>query len=107
MTSKPTSSASRPRTRSAHAASTSTRSACDPTNTRIPRSGRATPASTSGSPSGSAGSSRRKKNAHPALHVDDVPAARQARGKGVAFIGDILDTGVGPWRSSLTRTATT
>ena len=35
-----------------------------------------------------------QKNAHPALHVDDVAAARaELEGKGVAFTGDILDTG--------------
>jgi catechol 2,3-dioxygenase-like lactoylglutathione lyase family enzyme len=36
-----------------------------------------------------------QKNAHPALHVDDVAATRaELEGKGVAFTGDILDTGV-------------
>ena len=36
-----------------------------------------------------------QKNAHPALHVDDVAAARaELEGKGVEFTGDILDTGV-------------
>jgi catechol 2,3-dioxygenase-like lactoylglutathione lyase family enzyme len=36
-----------------------------------------------------------QKNAHPALHVDDVRAAREEfEGKGVEFIGDVLDTGV-------------
>jgi catechol 2,3-dioxygenase-like lactoylglutathione lyase family enzyme len=36
-----------------------------------------------------------QKNAHPALHVDDVAATRkELEGKGVEFIGDILDTGV-------------
>ena len=36
-----------------------------------------------------------QKNAHPALHVDDVPAARkELEAKGVEFAGDILDTGV-------------
>jgi catechol 2,3-dioxygenase-like lactoylglutathione lyase family enzyme len=36
-----------------------------------------------------------QKNAHPALHVDDVAAARaELEGKGVEFSGDILDTGV-------------
>jgi catechol 2,3-dioxygenase-like lactoylglutathione lyase family enzyme len=36
-----------------------------------------------------------QKNAHPALHVDDVTAARAAlEEKGIAFAGDILDTGV-------------
>jgi catechol 2,3-dioxygenase-like lactoylglutathione lyase family enzyme len=36
-----------------------------------------------------------QKNAHPALHVEDVAAARQElEGKGVVFAGDILDTGV-------------
>ncbi len=36
-----------------------------------------------------------QKNAHPALHVDDVNAARaELEAKGVTFIGDVLDTGV-------------
>ena len=36
-----------------------------------------------------------QKNAHLALHVDDVAAARsELEGKGVEFLGDILDTGV-------------
>lgn len=36
-----------------------------------------------------------QKNAHPALHVDDVAAARaELEAKGVAFSGEILDTGV-------------
>ena len=36
-----------------------------------------------------------QKNAHPALHVDDVAAARaELEEKGVTFTGDILDTGV-------------
>jgi catechol 2,3-dioxygenase-like lactoylglutathione lyase family enzyme len=36
-----------------------------------------------------------QKNAHPALHVDDVAAAREElEGKGVDFVGEILDTGV-------------
>ena len=36
-----------------------------------------------------------QKNAHPALHVDDVAAARsELEAKGVEFTGDILDTGV-------------
>jgi len=36
-----------------------------------------------------------QKNAHPALHVDDVEAARsELEGRGVEFAGDILDTGV-------------
>lgn len=36
-----------------------------------------------------------QKNAHPALHVDDVAAARaELEAKGVQFAGDILDTGV-------------
>ena len=36
-----------------------------------------------------------QKNAHPALHVEDVAAARkELEGKGVEFFGDILDTGV-------------
>ena len=36
-----------------------------------------------------------QKNAHPALHVEDVAAARaELEAKGVAFAGEILDTGV-------------
>jgi catechol 2,3-dioxygenase-like lactoylglutathione lyase family enzyme len=36
-----------------------------------------------------------QKNAHPALHVEDVGAARrELEGKGVEFAGDVLDTGV-------------
>lgn len=36
-----------------------------------------------------------QKNAHLALHVDDVAAARaDLEAKGIAFIGDTLDTGV-------------
>jgi catechol 2,3-dioxygenase-like lactoylglutathione lyase family enzyme len=36
-----------------------------------------------------------QKNAHPAIHVDDVAAARaDLESKGVEFIGDIFDTGV-------------
>ncbi len=36
-----------------------------------------------------------QKNAHPALHVDDVAEARAAlEAEGVEFVGDILDTGV-------------
>ena len=36
-----------------------------------------------------------QKNAHPALHVDDVVAARQQlEAKGVVFAGETLDTGV-------------
>ena len=36
-----------------------------------------------------------QKNAHPAIHVDDVAAARaDLESKGVEFTGDILDTGV-------------
>ena len=36
-----------------------------------------------------------QKNAHLALHVDDVAEARAAlEGKGVTFAGEILDTGV-------------
>ena len=36
-----------------------------------------------------------QKNAHPALHVDDVAAARaELEAKGVAFHGDTFDTGV-------------
>jgi len=36
-----------------------------------------------------------QKNGHPALHVDDVAAARaELEAKGVEFVGEILDTGV-------------
>ena len=36
-----------------------------------------------------------QKNAHLALHVDDVAAARaELEGKGVEFFGEVLDTGV-------------
>lgn len=36
-----------------------------------------------------------QKNAHPALHVDDVAATRaELESRGVAFMGDTLDTGV-------------
>jgi catechol 2,3-dioxygenase-like lactoylglutathione lyase family enzyme len=36
-----------------------------------------------------------QKNAHPALHVEDVAAARkELEAKGVEFVGEILDTGV-------------
>jgi catechol 2,3-dioxygenase-like lactoylglutathione lyase family enzyme len=36
-----------------------------------------------------------QKNAHPAIHVDDVGATRaELEGKGVEFFGDVLDTGV-------------
>ena len=36
-----------------------------------------------------------QKNAHPALHVDDVAAARdELEAKGVEFPGDTFDTGV-------------
>ena len=36
-----------------------------------------------------------QKNAHPAIHVDDVAAARERlESKGVEFMGEILDTGV-------------
>jgi catechol 2,3-dioxygenase-like lactoylglutathione lyase family enzyme len=36
-----------------------------------------------------------QKNAHPALHVDDVAAARgELEAKGVQFLGETLDTGV-------------
>ena len=36
-----------------------------------------------------------QKNAHPALHVDDVAAARaELEAKGVEFVGEIFDTGV-------------
>jgi catechol 2,3-dioxygenase-like lactoylglutathione lyase family enzyme len=36
-----------------------------------------------------------QKSAHPALHVDDVAAARkELEAKGVEFAGDVMDTGV-------------
>jgi catechol 2,3-dioxygenase-like lactoylglutathione lyase family enzyme len=36
-----------------------------------------------------------QRNAHPALHVDDVAAARsELESKGVEFMGDTFDTGV-------------
>jgi catechol 2,3-dioxygenase-like lactoylglutathione lyase family enzyme len=36
-----------------------------------------------------------QKNAHPALHVEDVEAARkELEAKGVEFFGEIMDTGV-------------
>jgi catechol 2,3-dioxygenase-like lactoylglutathione lyase family enzyme len=36
-----------------------------------------------------------QKNAHPALHVEDVEAARkELEAKGIEFAGDTLDTGV-------------
>jgi len=36
-----------------------------------------------------------QRNAHPALHVDDVEAARsELEAKGVEFMGDTFDTGV-------------
>ena len=36
-----------------------------------------------------------QKNGHPALHVDDVAAARaELEAKGVEFLGETLDTGV-------------
>ena len=36
-----------------------------------------------------------QKNAHPALHVDDVAAARaELEARGVEFFGETLDTGV-------------
>jgi len=36
-----------------------------------------------------------QKNAHPALHVDDVAAARsELEAKGIEFFGETLDTGV-------------
>ena len=40
-------------------------------------------------------SSRPQKNAHPAIHVDDVAAARaELEAKGVEFSGETFDTGV-------------
>ncbi|MEX2448895.1 MAG: VOC family protein [Solirubrobacterales bacterium] len=36
-----------------------------------------------------------QRNAHPALHVDDMEAARaELEGKGVEFAGETMDTGV-------------
>jgi len=36
-----------------------------------------------------------QKNAHPALHVEDVAAARaELEAKGVVFFGEVMDTGV-------------
>lgn len=36
-----------------------------------------------------------QKNAHPALHVDDIAAARaELETSGVVFLGDTMDTGV-------------
>jgi catechol 2,3-dioxygenase-like lactoylglutathione lyase family enzyme len=36
-----------------------------------------------------------QRNAHPALHVDDVAAARtELEAKGVEFFGEVFDTGV-------------
>ncbi len=36
-----------------------------------------------------------QKNAHPALHVDDIAAARkELEAKGVKFFGETMDTGV-------------
>jgi predicted enzyme related to lactoylglutathione lyase len=36
-----------------------------------------------------------QRNAHPALHVEDVDAAREElEGKGVQFVGETFDTGV-------------
>jgi catechol 2,3-dioxygenase-like lactoylglutathione lyase family enzyme len=36
-----------------------------------------------------------QRNGHPALHVDDVEAARkELEGKGVEFMGETMDTGV-------------
>ena len=36
-----------------------------------------------------------QKNAHPAIHVDDIEAAREdLEAKGVEFMGDTFDTGV-------------
>ena len=47
------------------------------------------------------------RNGHPALHVDDVAAARaELEAKGIEFLGETLDTGVCTWPSSRTRTAT-
>lgn len=47
-----------------------------------------------------------QRNAHPALHVDDVAAARAAlESKGIEFLGETLDTGV--CHMALFRTGTT
>ena len=90
-----TSSASRPPTPSAPAPSTSTPSACGPTRTAASSSGPATPASGSGSRPNMGMEFAPQKNAHPALHVDDVAAARaELEAKGVEFTGDTFDTGV-------------
>jgi len=41
------------------------------------------------------GSFEPQRNAHPAIHVDDVAAAKEAlEAKGVEFLGDVFDTGV-------------
>ena len=50
-----------------------------------------------------------QKNAHPALHVDDVAAARaELEAKGVEFNGDDLrHRASATWRSSPIPTATT
>ena len=41
------------------------------------------------------GSFEPQRNAHPAIHVDDVHAAKKdLEAKGVEFLGDVFDTGV-------------
>ena len=58
-------------------------------------SGSARPASESGNRRKWGWSSRPQNNAHPALHVDDVAAAKaELEAKGVEFKGDVFDTGV-------------
>ncbi len=49
-----------------------------------------------------------QKNAHPALHVDDVAAARkELEAKGVEFTATSSTPASATWRSSPTPTATT
>ena len=46
-------------------------------------------------PRATAWSSRPSKASHPALHVDDIKAARaELESRGVEFFGDTMDTGV-------------
>ena len=80
---------------SARAPSTSRRSGCGPTRTPASSAGPATPASRSGSRRKWGWSSRRRRTPIPALHVDDVAAARaELEEKGVEFNGDAFDSGV-------------
>ena len=54
-----------------------------------------TPALESGSRRSRACRSQPQKNAHPAIHVDDVEAARaELEAKGVEFVAPTFDTGV-------------